>query len=302
MHILITGATGLIGRNLTAFLLSQAHQVTALTRDPLRANKVLGQQVSYWSTLDDKHDLNDFCAVINLAGEPIAEKRWTPQQKEILCQSRWQITEKLANLINASRQPPSVFISGSAVGFYGDQDQALVTEEEPPHNEFTHQLCERWESKAKAAESEHTRVCLLRTGIVLAPHGGALAKMVPLIRLGLGGPIGDGRQYLPWIHIDDMVNGIYYLLTTNNLNGPFNMVSPYPVHNEKFIATLAEILDRPAVIRAPAAAIRLLLGESAALVLGGQRAVPKRLEEAGFGFRYFELEEALRNVLNKPVG
>ncbi|MBS0054811.1 TIGR01777 family oxidoreductase [Yersinia sp. Marseille-Q3913] len=301
MRILITGATGLIGRNLTAFLLSQAHQVTALTRDPLRANHLLGTQVTYWSTLDDQHDLNNFDAVINLAGEPIAEKRWTSQQKEILCQSRWQITEKLTTLIKASSAPPAVLISGSAVGFYGDQGQALVTEEETPHEEFTHHLCERWESLARAAESSHTRVCLLRTGIVLAPHGGALAKMVPLLRLGLGGPIGDGRQYLPWIHIDDMVHGIYFLLTTDGLNGPFNMVSPYPVHNEQFIATLAEVLGRPAVIRTPAAAIRLLLGESAALVLGGQRAVPKRLEEAGFAFRYFELEEALRDVLKKPI-
>ncbi|CBY27988.1 TPA: TIGR01777 family oxidoreductase [Yersinia enterocolitica] len=301
MRIVITGATGLIGRSLNAFLLSQAHQITVLTRDPQRANDVLGSQVTCWSTLDDQHDLNNFDAVINLAGEPIAEKRWTPQQKEILCQSRWQITERLTTLIRASSQPPAVFISGSAVGFYGDQGQAVVTEDEAPHDEFTHMLCERWESLARAAESQHTRVCLLRTGIVLAPHGGALAKMVPLLRLGLGGPIGDGRQYLPWIHIDDMVHGIYYLLTTNGLSGPFNMVSPYPVHNEQFIATLAEVLDRPAVIRTPAAAIRLLLGESAALVLGGQRAIPKRLEEAGFAFRYFELEEALRNVLNKPV-
>jgi uncharacterized protein len=301
MRILITGATGLIGRSLTAFLLSQAHQVIALTRDSRRANKVPGAQVICWPALDDIHDLNDVDAVINLAGEPIANKRWTRQQKEVLCQSRWQITERLSALIKASSEPPAVFISGSAIGFYGDQGQALVTEEEIPHNEFTHQLCERWENLARTAESRHTRVCLLRTGIVLAPHGGALAKMIPLLRLGLGGPISDGRQYLPWIHIDDMIHGINYLLTTDGLNGPFNMVSPYPVHNEQFIATLAKVLGRPAVIRTPAAVMRLLLGESAALVLGGQRAIPKRLEEAGFGFRYFELEEALRNVLNKPA-
>ncbi len=300
MRILITGATGLIGRSLTPFLLSQGHQITALTRSLQRANNLLGQQVTYWPTLDDQEDLNSFDAVINLAGEPIAEKRWTSQQKEILCQSRWQITERLATLINASGQPPTVFISGSAVGFYGDQGQALVTEEEPPHDEFTHQLCERWENLALAAESSHTRVCLLRTGVVLAPEGGALAKMLPLFRLGLGGPMGDGRQYLPWIHLEDMVQGIYYLLTTHNLRGPFNMVAPYPVHNEQFTATLADVLDRPAAIRTPAAAIRLLMGESAILVLGGQRALPKRLEEAGFGFRYYELEDALRDVLKKP--
>lgn len=139
----------------------------------------------------------------------------------------------------------------------------------------------------------------MRTGIVLAPDGGALSKMLPLFRLGLGGEMGNGRQYMPWIHIDDMVNAILYLLECPTLNGPFNMTSPYPVHNEQFIATLGEILGRPTVVRTPAFAIKTLMGEASVLVLSGQRAIPKRLEEAGFGFRYFELEDALRNVLGK---
>ncbi|MCW6555051.1 TIGR01777 family oxidoreductase [Yersinia ruckeri] len=301
MRILITGATGLIGRSLTQRLLTLSHSVTALSRDPVRAQRVLGSQVSCWSTLDDQQNLDDFDAVINLAGEPIADKRWTAQQKERLCQSRWKITKRLAELIKASQRPPSVLISGSAVGFYGDQGDSFVTEEEAPHDEFTHQLCQRWENLALAAESPQTRVCLLRTGVVLAANGGALAKMLPIFRLGLGGPMGNGRQYLPWIHLDDMVNAIHYLLTSSTLRGPFNMVAPYPVHNEQFSATLSEVLDRPAFIRAPASMIRLLLGEAAVLVLGSQRALPKRLEEAGFGFRYFDLEEALRDTLNKPA-
>lgn len=301
MRILITGATGLIGRSLTQRLLSLSHSITVLSRDPDRAKRVLGQQVTCWSTLDDRQNLDDFDAVINLAGEPIADKRWTVQQKERLCQSRWQITERIANLIKAGHQPPQVLISGSAVGFYGDQGDSFVTEEETPHDEFTHQLCQRWENLALEAESPQTRVCLLRTGVVLAANGGALAKMLPIFRLGLGGPIGDGRQYLPWIHLDDMVNGIHYLLTSDELRGPFNMVAPYPVHNEQFSATLGDVLNRPAFMRVPAAAIRLLMGESAVLVLGSQRALPKRLEEAGFGFRYFDLEEALRDVLQKPL-
>ena len=153
-----------------------------------------------------------------------------------------------------------MLISGSAVGYYGDQGQAVVTEEEPPHDEFTHQLCQRWEALALQAQSGATRVCLLRTGVVLAPQGGALAKMLPPFRFGLGGPIGDGRQYLPWIHLEDMVNGIIYLLDHATLTGPFNMVAPYPVHNEQF-AQLANVLDRPAFLRVPAFVMRLLMGK-----------------------------------------
>lgn len=189
-------------------------------------------------------------AVINLAGEPIADKRWTAEQKQRLCHSRWDITQKLVNLFNASDTPPAVLISGSAVGFYGDLGEVVVTEDEPPHNEFTHKLCARWEQLACEAQSDRTRVCLLRTGAVLAPTGGILAKLMPLFRLGLGGPIGNGRQYLAWIHIDDMVNGILWLLD-NDLSGPFNMVSPYPVRNEQFAHSLGHALNRPAIFRVP---------------------------------------------------
>jgi len=199
-------------------------------------------------------------------------------------------------MFKASQTPPSVLISGSAAGYYGDLGEVVVTEDEPPHNEFTHKLCSRWEQIACGAQSENTRVCLLRTGVVLAPKGGILAKLLPLFRAGLGGPVGNGRQYLAWIHIDDMVNGILWLLN-NDLRGPFNMVSPYPVRNERFSHALGHVLNRPAFVRAPAAAVKLLMGESAVLVLGGQRALPKRLEESGFGFRYFDLEEALADVV-----
>lgn len=199
-------------------------------------------------------------------------------------------------LIHASDTPPSVLISGSATGYYGDLGEVVVTEEEPPHNEFTHKLCARWEQIACEAQSERTRVCLLRTGVVLAPRG-ILGKMTPAFKLGLGGPIGSGRRYLARIHIDDMVNGILWLLD-NDLRGPFNMVSPYPVHNEQFAHALGHALNRPAIFRVPAAAIRLLMGESAVTVLGGQRALPKRLEAAGFAFRWYDLEEALKDVLS----
>ena len=296
MKILVTGGTGLIGGHLVPRLQELGHQVTVLTRHRDTAREKLNDRVTLWDTLEDKQNLDGFDAVINLAGEPIADKRWTTEQKDRLCQSRWRITRKLADLINASETPPSVLISGSATGYYGDLGEVVVTEEEPPHNEFTHKLCARWEQIACEAQSDKTRVCLLRTGVVLAPKGGILGKMVPPFRLGLGGPIGNGRQYLAWIHIDDMVNAILWLLD-NDLRGPFNMVSPYPVRNEQFAHALGHALQRPAILRVPATVIRLLMGESSVLVLGGQRALPKRLEAAGFPFRWYDLEEALSDVV-----
>lgn len=296
MKILITGGTGLIGRYLVSRLLTLGHAVVVVTRSPDSARQRLDKRVELWPGLEQRSHLNDIDAVINLAGEPIADKRWTDAQKARLCDSRWQITQRLVALIKASDTPPAVLLSGSATGYYGDLGEVVVTEEEPPHNEFTHKLCARWEQIACEAQSDATRVCLLRTGVVLAPDGGILAKMTPPFRLGLGGPIGSGRQYLAWIHIDDMANAILWLLD-NDLRGPFNMVSPYPVRNAQFAHALGRALHRPAIIRAPAAAVRLLMGESSVLVLGGQRALPKRLEAAGFAFRWYDLDDALADVL-----
>lgn len=296
MQILITGGTGLIGSHLIPRLLEIGHQVTVLTRSLDNSRKQIDPRVTLWKGLNDRPNLDEFDAVINLAGEPIADKRWTGLQKQRLCQSRWQITERLVAMFRAGSTPPSVLISGSAAGYYGDLGEVAVTEDEPPHNEFTHKLCARWEQIACGAQNDSTRVCLLRTGVVLAPAGGILAKLLPLFRFGLGGPMGNGRQYMAWIHVDDMVNGILWLLN-NELRGPFNMVSPYPVRNEQFSHALGHALHRPTFMRAPAAAIKLMMGESSVLVLGGQRALPKRLQESGFGFRYVELEEALADVV-----
>lgn len=298
MRVLITGGTGLIGLHLIPRLLELRHSVVVVTRHPQKARDRLDSRIEIWNGLDRQQNLDGIDAVINLAGEPIADKRWTEQQKQRLCNSRWDITRKLVKLFAASQTPPSVLISGSATGYYGDTGEVVVTEEEPPHNEFTHKLCAKWEQIACEAQSDRTRVCLLRTGVVLAPKGGILGKMAPIFRLGLGGPMGNGRQYLAWIHVDDMVNAILWLLD-NDLRGPFNMVSPYPVRNEQFSHALGHTLHRPAVLRAPATAVRLLMGESSVLVLGGQRALPKRLEAAGFGFRWYDLEEALEDVLGK---
>ena len=300
MRILITGGTGLVGTPLVQALIARKYQVVVLSRSPQKVYSRFCSAAENLNSLNDITHLNDIDAVINLAGEPIADKRWSEEQKKLLCESRWQITERLSELINASETPPAVFLSGSAVGWYGDQGQSVVTEDDEPNQEFTHTLCDRWESLAMKAQSEKTRVCLLRTGIVLSPEGGALAKLLPVYRAGLGGPIGNGRQYMPWIHISDMVSAILFLLDDPAQNGPFNMTAPYPSHNEQFTAVLAQILHRPHLLRVPAFVVKALMGEAAVLVLG-QNALPKRLEEAGFGCQFINLEEALRDLLDSPA-
>lgn len=297
MHILLTGGTGLIGQPLVSRLVKSGHQVSVVTRDVAAARKKLGDAVTLWPGLDQHNDLNGIDAVINLAGESIAGKRWTGAQKQRLCDSRWKITERLADLIAASSTPPGVLISGSASGFYGNTGEHLVTEDDPGHDEFTHRLCKTWEDLALKASSDRTRVCLLRTGVVLSKNGGALSQMTLPFKFGVGGPLGNGKQFMPWIHIDDMLNGIIWLLEHPALSGPFNLVAPYAVRNEQFAATLGEVMNRPAFIRTPACAIRLLMGESAVLVLGGQHLLPQRLEASGFSFRWYRLDEALTNVL-----
>lgn len=297
MHILLTGGTGLIGSHLIPRLLQRGDSVSVVTRNVAEARSKFDEKVALWSGLGQQRDLNGIDAVINLAGEPIAEKRWSEPQKRLLCESRWQITEQLTTLIHASTTPPSLFISGSATGYYGDTGELVVTEEDPGHDEFTHHLCAHWEALAVAAESERTRVCLLRTGVVLAKSGGALSKMMLPFKLGIGGPLGSGKQYMPWIHLEDMVDGILWLLDNNSLRGPFNMVAPYAVRNEQFAATLGQVMHRPAFMRTPASAIKLMMGESAVLVLGGQHVLPKRLEASGFRFRWYDLQAALQDVI-----
>lgn len=297
MKVLVTGGTGLIGTTLIPRLQQAGHDVAVLTRNVKKARHTLGDSVTLWSGLEQQTDLNGIDAVINLAGEPIAEQRWTEEHKRKLCDSRWALTAKLSALIRASSHPPAVFLSGSATGFYGDAGDVVLTEDDPGHPEFQHTLCARWEALALEAQSARTRVCLLRTGVVLAKKGGALDKMKWPFKLGIGGPIGSGKQYLPWIHLDDMVSAVMWLLDTPDLQGPFNVVAPYAVRNEQFAATLGEALHRPAIVRTPAQAIKLLMGESAVLVLGSQHVLPKRLEDSGFAFRWLHLDEALKDVV-----
>lgn len=300
MRILITGGTGLIGRHLIANLLESDAEITVVTRSLENATRMLGTQVSLLPELSVLSHLDNFDAVINLAGEPIADKRWTAEQKEHLCQSRWHITEQLTALFDASGCPPGIFISGSAIGYYGHKGDEFITEETPPHDEFTHHLCQQWEQIAMRAQTAMTRVCLLRTGMVLAADGGVLKRMLPPFRFGLGGPIGNGNQYISWIHIEDMVNSIIWLLE-HPISGAFNLVSPHPVPNAQFAQALGKALNRPAKLPVPALLMKALMGESSILVLGGQRVIPKRLTDSGFQFRWQSIDTALDNLFAKAT-
>lgn len=297
MKIFITGGTGLVGSHLIPRLLQEDHTVTVLSRNIEKAQAILGNNLEFCDSLERLTSLDEYDAVINLAGEPIAGKRWSELQKQRLCQSRWQITKKLTQLIKSGENPPQIFISGSAIGYYGNKEDVIITEDTEPHEEFTNKLCKAWEAFAMEAESSKTRVCLLRTGIVLSSKGGMLAKILPVFKLGLGGTMGSGKQYISWIHIEDMVGIINFLLTAPQIKGAVNMASPTPVTNKEFSKTLAKVLKRPCIFNVPSVIISLLMGEASTLLLDGQRAIPKKLELNKYQFRYKNIQSALVNIL-----
>ncbi|MBW3532032.1 MULTISPECIES: TIGR01777 family oxidoreductase [unclassified Shewanella] len=297
MNILITGASGFIGRQLVERL-APYHQLTLLTRSVQQTQKVLGSQHHYLESLDALSDLNHIDAIVNLAGEPIVAKRWSKNQKQRICDSRWNITARLTQLIQQSSTPPQIMVSGSAVGYYGRHDDKLLDESSGAHVEFSHDICRKWEQEALNATSEHTRVCIIRIGIVLG-KGGALEKMLPPFKLGLGGPIGHGRQGMSWIHVQDLISLIDFLLTQQHCKGIFNATAPNPVSNAVFTKALGKALNRPALITTPPLALRLAMGEMSELLTEGQFVYPKRALEAGFQFQFSDLDNALTNVLAK---
>ena len=299
MNYFITGGTGLIGR---AFI-EQHHitnanaQFTVLTRNKAQAQKKLPSYVLIVSDLSEVN-FKDFDVVLNLAGEPIVSKRWSDKQKDRLCKSRWTLTDQVVNKISkeCSDDRPIRLISGSAVGIYGRQGSTVITEQFTNHfPEFSHKLCHQWEDIALHAK--HANVAVIRTGIVLSNKGGALDKMLLPFKLGLGGRIATGRQFMPWIHIDDMVSAIEYLVEHPVLTGPFNFTAPNPVTNAEFSKTLASELGRPCLFPVPEFVLRLAMGEMADLVLYGQKAVPQELLDSGYTFKFETLSPALHDVL-----
>jgi len=293
MRILLTGGTGLIGRNLCRVLLERGHELTVLSRKPETVAAKCGARVHAWGSLAEWKPEISFDAVINLAGEPIADKRWTSVRKKALWNSRVALTEELVSRIVAARQKPKLLLSGSAIGFYGDRGDSVLSESESPGSDFSAQLCQAWESAAGKAETMGVRVCILRTGLVLSNQGGLLGQFLLPFRMGMGFRVGSGRQWMSWIHIDDYVAIAERMLNDDRFSGPYNMTAPEPVRNAEFSSILARTIHRPALFVAPAFLLKLGLGERATLLLEGQRVVPAKLQEAGFQFRYPVLENAL---------
>ena len=295
MNILMTGGTGLIGSYFIEKYGSQ-HKFTVASRSPDKARRQLSDAVTVVKSVEDINDIGVFDAVINLQGAGIADQRWSAHRKQVLQNSRWQVTEKLADKINQADRKPGVFISGSAIGYYGPRDAEPVNEQgSAVQTDFAVDLCQQWEQRALAAK-HNTRVVLLRTGVVLAPNGGALSKMILPYKFGLGGPLGSGEQMMSWIHIEDMVRAIDYILQHEDVSGPVNMTAPGPVANKAFSRTLASVLKRPHVFKVPAFVLKMAMGEMSTMLLEGQAVVPDKLRQHGFEFNYPTVREALAEV------
>ena len=296
MNILITGGTGLIGRALCRFWLQQGHQLTVCSRTPEKVAGLCGAQVRGIGQLEQY--AGELDAVVNLAGAPIADRPWTAKRRQLLWDSRITLTEQLVAWLATRQQQPQVLLSGSAVGWYGDGGERPLDEQQPAvTSDFASLLCDAWESAALTAEVLGIRVVRIRTGLVLAAEGGFLQRLLLPFKLGLGGRIGSGKQWMPWIHLQDQIALIDFLLHHASASGPYNACAPQPVRNTDFSKTLGRTLHRPTFMPMPGMLLKLGLGELAGLLLGGQRAVPKRLQEAGFEFRFKDLDSALQALL-----
>jgi uncharacterized protein (TIGR01777 family) len=296
MRVLVAGGTGFIGTALVDALLARGDSVVLQTRDARKARP--GVELRVWDGKDPgpwASALDGADAIVNLAGENIAGARWTPERKLQLIRSRVDSTRALVSAMSSSPRKPRVFLSASAVGYYGLRPAGDCAEGAAQGTDFLAALCGQWEREARAAEKLGVRVVLLRTGVVLG-RGGALAKMRLPFKLGLGGPLGDGTQPFPWIHLDDEVGAILFALDAPALAGPVNLAAPHLASNADFASALGRAYMRPAVLPAPAFALRLALGEMAEMLLGGQRALPRKLEEAGYAFRHPYLDEALSSL------
>lgn len=296
MRILITGGTGLIGRQLCKVLSAEGHQLTVLSRKPETVAVKCGSAVQAMAKLGEWQPQRTFDAVINLAGEPIVDARWTESRKQVLRDSRIALTGELVQRIAAAEHKPAVLLSGSAIGYYGGRGDEELGEDSGAGADFPAQLCMGWEAAASAAERFGVRVCLLRTGLILSRDGGLLTRMAPPFKMGMGARLGEGRQWMSWIHIDDYVAMVLRLLRDEQMRGAYNMTSPAPVTNKEFTAVLAAVLHRPAAFVVPASLLKLSLGESASLLLEGQRVLPRRMLAAGQAILFPKLEEALKDL------
>ena len=301
MHIVITGGTGLLGRALISLMQPQGHTFTVFTRDPdAQRSAMPAVQLAPWTPTQPNalaRHLRGADAVVNLMGENIAAKRWDDARKQALYESRVHGSRALAAAIRLAQPRPGVLLQASAVGYYGDRGDEFLDENTPPGDDFLARLCVDWENSTATVETLGVRRAILRTGVVLSKDGGALPRLLLPIRFGLGGPLGSGKQWMPWIHIADHAAATAFLLMNANASGPFNLTAPEPVTNAEMVHAIARRLRRPAFLRAPEFALRFALGEMSAMLLASQRVLPKRLLAAGYEFQFPTLESALDDLL-----
>ena len=296
MKTLVSGSHGLVGRALIKSLLNRGDTVSRLVREaPSGSNEI------EWHPNQDQIDvrkLNGFDAVVHLAGESIASGRWSPEKKTRIRESRIKGTKLLSGALAQASHPPRVFVSASAIGFYGNRGDEVLTEQSAAGNDFLAGVCKEWEQSAEPAVEKGIRLVKARFGIILDKDGGALAKMLPPFRMGIGGRIGDGKQWMSWIGLADVIGALEFVIENQALSGPVNFVAPNPVTNATFTSALGRILGRPTFLPVPAFGARLAFGEMAdALLLSSQRVEPKRLNETAYRFRYSNLNDALSEIL-----
>lgn len=304
-RIVVTGATGLIGQHLCARLIKQGYQVVVFSRSPQRARRSVPGAAEYvrWDYNNRQGDwvgaLNGSYGVVHLAGASIFGKRWNTSYKAALRSSRLESTQALVEAMSASEHKPAIFVSGSAVGYYGHRGDTMLDESATPGNDFLARLCIDWEAEASKAASQGIRTVLLRTGIVMHPDEGALAQLKIPFKLFIGGPVLPGSQWISWVHIDDIVGLIVLALEDSRVEGPLNGTAPEPQTNKRFSATLANVLGVPSWLPVPGFALSILLGEFADHLTHGQRVLPHKAQEFGYSFAHPEAEEALRHLLKK---
>ena len=298
MKVLVSGASGLVGSALVPFLTTGGHTVHRLVRSDSGDAADVRWDPETGTVEADK--LAGFDAVVHLAGENIAAGRWTAAKKDRIRDSRVDGTRLLCEALSALETPPKVLICASAIGYYGERGDGVLTEESEPGTGFLTEVCEAWEAATRPAADRGIRVVNLRFGMILSPAGGALARMLLPFKLGVGGKLGSGNQYMSWISLDDVVGAVHYALETESLSGPVNAVAPTPVTNRVYTKTLGQVLKRPALFPVPGFAARLAFGEMAdALLLASTRVVPEKLNRSGYVFRQPELEGALRHLLGR---